>query len=201
MKKFARAGSTFGTLVAAAVVLAVATTGGAVAGGLITSKQIKNNTIKSKDVRDGALKGVDITNGSLSGADLAPGVLSSAATLTLSSGMTVRGTIGERQNNLLAGQEIGATASLPVPAPVALDDAHVAVDGVDDPTGACAGSSTNPTAAPGYVCIYPWYTLNTEPGPLGYIWGSVALANAKYGFQLSFRALANGSTALFANWA
>lgn len=57
--------SSVATVVGAAVVLAVATTGGAVAGGLVTSAKIKNNTIKSIDVR----------NGSLTGADLAPGTI------------------------------------------------------------------------------------------------------------------------------
>jgi hypothetical protein len=78
MKKFGRAGSTFGTVVAAAVVLTIATTGGAVAGGLITSKQIKNNTIKSIDVRDGNLTGADLADGSVSGADVGDGSLGSA---------------------------------------------------------------------------------------------------------------------------
>ena len=73
MKIFGRAGSTFATVVAAAAVLAVATTGGAVAGGLITSKQIKNNTIKSIDVRDGNLTGTDIADGSVKGADIGDG--------------------------------------------------------------------------------------------------------------------------------
>jgi hypothetical protein len=48
---------------------------GAVAGGLITSKKIKDNTIKSRDVRDGALTGTDIANGSVGGADVADGSL------------------------------------------------------------------------------------------------------------------------------
>jgi hypothetical protein len=78
MKKFGRAGSTFGTVVAAAIVLTIATTGGAVAGGLITSKQIKNNTIKSIDVRNGTLTGVDVADGSLGGADIADGSVGSA---------------------------------------------------------------------------------------------------------------------------
>lgn len=65
MRKFGRAGSTFGTVVAAALVIAVASTGGAVAGGLITSKQIKNNTIKS----------IDVHNGTLTAADMAPGTI------------------------------------------------------------------------------------------------------------------------------
>ena len=75
LKKFGRAGTTFGTVVAAALVLAVATTGGAVAGGLITSKQIKNNTIKSIDVRDGNLTGADVKDGGLTSADLAAGTI------------------------------------------------------------------------------------------------------------------------------
>jgi hypothetical protein len=78
MKKLGRAGSTFGTVVAAAVVLTIATTGGAVAGGLITSKQIKNDTIKSVDVKDGSLTGTDVADGSLGGTDLADGSVSGA---------------------------------------------------------------------------------------------------------------------------
>ena len=78
MKKLGRAGSTFGTVVAAAVVIAVASNGGAVAGGLITSKQIKNNTIKSIDVRDGNLTGTAVADGSISGPDVADGSISSA---------------------------------------------------------------------------------------------------------------------------
>ena len=78
MRKFGRAGSTFGTVVAAALVIAVASTGGAVAGGLITSKQIKNNTIKSIDVRDGNLTGTDIADGSIGSGDIADGSVGSA---------------------------------------------------------------------------------------------------------------------------
>jgi hypothetical protein len=78
MKKFNRAGKTFGTVVAGAVVIALFGTGTAVAGGLITSAKIKNNTVKSIDVRDGNLKGVDVADGSLGGADLADGSLNGA---------------------------------------------------------------------------------------------------------------------------
>jgi hypothetical protein len=73
MKKFGRAGSTFATVVIAAIVIAIVGASGAVAGGLITSKKIKDNTIKSRDVRDGNLTGTDIANGSLTGGDLADG--------------------------------------------------------------------------------------------------------------------------------
>jgi hypothetical protein len=75
MKKFGRAGSTFGTVIIAVIVLALAGTTGAVAGGLITSAKIKNNTIKSIDVRNNNLRGVDIRDGSLTSADLAAGTV------------------------------------------------------------------------------------------------------------------------------
>ena len=75
MKKFGRAGSTFGTVIIAVIILALAGTTGAVAGGLITSKKIKDNTIKSRDVRDGALTGTDVADNSLTGSDVANGSL------------------------------------------------------------------------------------------------------------------------------
>lgn len=70
MKKFNRAGKTFASVVAGATVLAVFGTGTAVAGSMITSKNIKDNTIKSKDVRNNTLKSVDVRDGALTGADL-----------------------------------------------------------------------------------------------------------------------------------
>lgn len=71
MKKLGKAGSTFATVIAAVLVLAIATTSGAVAGSLVTSKKIKNNTIKSIDVRDNTLTSADVRDGSLGKVDLA----------------------------------------------------------------------------------------------------------------------------------
>jgi len=78
MKKFDRTGRTFTTVVAAAAVLTLFGTGTAVAGGLITSAKIKNNTVKSIDVRDNTLKGLDVLDGGLTGADLLDGSVSGA---------------------------------------------------------------------------------------------------------------------------
>jgi hypothetical protein len=78
MKKFNRAGKTFTTVVAGALVLGVFGTGTAVAGGLITSAKIKNNTVKSIDVKNNNLKGVDVLDGGLTGADVANGSLTGA---------------------------------------------------------------------------------------------------------------------------
>lgn len=49
-------------IIVLAIALVIASTGGAVAGGLITSKQIKDNTIKSKDVHDGTLTVADLSS-------------------------------------------------------------------------------------------------------------------------------------------
>lgn len=70
MKKLNRPTRTFATVVAGATVLAVFGTGTAVAGGLITSAKIKDNTVKSIDVRNNTLKSVDVRDGALTGADL-----------------------------------------------------------------------------------------------------------------------------------
>jgi hypothetical protein len=78
MKKISSTGKSLTTVVAGAMVIAVFGTGTAVAGGLVTSAEIKNNTVKSIDVRDNNLKGTDVADGSLSGADVADGSLSGA---------------------------------------------------------------------------------------------------------------------------
>jgi hypothetical protein len=91
---------------------------------------------------------------------------------------------------------------LPISAAVALDDAHVTVDGNDESAGECPGTATNPTAAPGFVCVYPWFVENVEAAsPDGVIWGADAAAAEKWGFQVTILAAAAGSTTLFANWA
>lgn len=78
MKKFTRAGKTFTTVVAGAVVLGVFGTGTAVAGSLITSAKIKNGTVQSIDVKNNNLRGVDVLDGSLRGADVANSSLTGA---------------------------------------------------------------------------------------------------------------------------
>lgn len=113
-------------------------------------------------------------------------------------GETVYGTMGARYDNVRVGSEVASTASLPMPAPVGLTDPDVTVAGVDDPTGACTGTSSNPTAPPGFVCMYPWFTLNATVNG-GFMWG--AGDGDKWGFQISWDATAAGATTFFANWA
>jgi hypothetical protein len=113
-------------------------------------------------------------------------------------GQTVRGTIGFRAEASAAGVEFGANASLPRAAPVGLDDAHVEVRDADGSATECPGSYFNPTASPGYVCIYP-FTLSFATVNGGHMWG--VSDNGKWGFQVSWNSTMAGPTAFFGTWA
>ena len=111
MKKFGRAGSTFATIMIAAIVLALVGTTGAVAGGLITSKKIKDNTIKSRDVRNGNLTGIDIADGSLTGADVADGSVGTADLGAGSVKASKLGTIVERESQVVVNNGTGGATT------------------------------------------------------------------------------------------
>lgn len=53
------------TLIIAATCLVLGSTGGAVAGTVITGKQIKNNTVTSVDIKDKSLKTKDLAKGTV----------------------------------------------------------------------------------------------------------------------------------------
>jgi hypothetical protein len=111
---------------------------------------------------------------------------------------TIRGTVGGQVISGATG-EWGFNGQLPRAARAGLDDAHVTINGVDEASNECTGTSTNPTAAPGYVCIYPYSVLNMTPNA-GYIWGSGDGTN--WGFQVSVDAtVADDIAYWFANWA
>jgi hypothetical protein len=113
-------------------------------------------------------------------------------------GETIRGTIGGQVETSSTG-EWGFNASLPRAAPVPLDDAHVVINGFDEPIPVCTGTAANPTAPPGYVCIYPYSTGGFTPSVTGGgIWG---VGTNKWGFQVSLNATVASEVYWFANWA
>ncbi len=62
----------------------------------------------------------------------------------------------------------------------------------------CPGTAASPSAAPGYVCIYP-YAQHNDVLNDGSIWSS---NTDKYGLQMSWSAVSSGLTTwVFANWA
>jgi hypothetical protein len=81
---------------------------------------------------------------------------------------------------------------------VALDFGHVNVaGGVDDPGGLCTGSYANPTAPPGYACVYASGETNaknlqaTVPGG----------ASTPLGFAVQYFGVATGHAELAGSWA
>ncbi|WP_370288412.1 hypothetical protein [Nocardioides sp.] len=62
-------------LLAAVVLVVAAGSGGAVAGALITGKQIKNESVTGADLKNGTVTGVDLKDGALSGAEVRDGSL------------------------------------------------------------------------------------------------------------------------------
>jgi hypothetical protein len=208
-------------MVVAMLALFVALTGTAVAttSALITGNQIKNSSITGLDVKNKSLTPRDFRGSvrgprglrGLTGATGATGASGAkgdkgdkgdagrSALTPLQSGETVYGTIGSRHIAAAAG-EFAANASLPIPAPVALDDDHVTVDGTpDEVANTCTGTSANPTAPAGHVCMYPYFTANLSQSS-GHIWGG-ADGTVKWGFQVSFSAAGAGGTVFFATWA
>ncbi len=118
---------------------------------------------------------------------------------TIQPGETVRGTIGAQETVDADDVEVAANASLPRAAKFALNDGHVTVNNTPEDTGDCNGSVENPTAKPGWVCIYPYFDENI--GVLtGYIWGG-GDGEVKWGFQASGNSEDPGTTAFFATWA
>jgi hypothetical protein len=96
MKSPIRRSAALPVLVAAALLVG-AGSGGAVAGAMITGKQIKDNTVTGKDIKNRSLTGIDLKDGTLTGADLKDGSLGSAdiADGSLQSGDLAPGTRAE----------------------------------------------------------------------------------------------------------
>ena len=115
-------------------------------------------------------------------------------------GQTVYGTMGSQNYGAQMGDELSANAQLPVPAPVGLRESKVTVnEGQDDGSNTCTGTFRNPTAPPGFACIYPYSEDNVDPTTInGTVWGT---DNIKFGFQVSWFTTADGNSAMYATWA
>ena len=174
MKRLREAGRT-GVLLA--VVFTISGAGGAWAVGEITAGDIAKDAVRSKHVKNSGLKGKDIKDGSLRAADFGgelpagetgpqgpqgpigpegpegePGT--SVFADSIPSGTTVTGFFGH-QMPLAAGKFLQFGVSFPVPAPSPPTAVNFAPnsDGEDDPE--CTGSTADPTAPAGKVCLYP----------------------------------------------
>lgn len=186
-----------------ALVVAIGT-GGAYAAEKIGSRDVAKNAIRSKHVKDGSLRPVDFVAGTLGsgsgatgpaggtgpqgpqgpqgpkgdqGAEGKPGAAIFDGPIP--SGKTVTGVYGV-QLPLAAGKKVVTSVSLPVRAPVALSDAVVNFESnasdATDKDATCTGSTSQPTAPAGKVCLYS----NGSSGTAAY----QGLADSAYGFKV-----------------
>lgn len=133
----------------------------------------------------------------------ATGAAGRSALSPLQSGESVHGVIGVSEP-AGGGGNVGATASLPIPASNALDSTEVTVDnGMDTAENTCAGTAANPTSPPGVVCVYLTGTQNniTQATIQGVQVGSGGGTPTPFGFQVLANSIAAGQTSLQAIWA
>ena len=151
------------------VALFIALVGGAVAlpgANTVDSGDIKDNTVRSRDIRNKTIQVKDISvaaRKALKGATGATGPRGAAGTSiftsSIPSGRTVAGAWGGRYiaPQLAVNNSYLISSSFPVKAPAGLSDTQVNAApnaAAGDPDATCTGSSDNPTAPAGKVCIY-----------------------------------------------
>jgi hypothetical protein len=114
---------------------------------------------------------------------------------TLASGKTEIGIIGGvLQNGSTAASPMAIAVTFPLLAPVALSGSNIEVA----PTASCTGSTANPTAAAGFVCIYP----DVIVGAAGISGDTGVNGDKKLGFELDWVATsANQQSSVRAEWA
>jgi hypothetical protein len=114
---------------------------------------------------------------------------------TLASGKTEIGIVGGVfQNGPTVSSPLAVTATFPVLAPVALTGSSIEVA----PTASCTGSTANPTAAAGFVCIYPDIVISAS----GISGDTGVNGDKKSGFELDWVATsANQESSVRAEWA
>lgn len=155
-------------VLAAAVMLLVSATGGAVAGRLITGKQIKDGSIAKRDLAPSA-RGLQGPQGEAGpqgapgqagqdGAQGDPGPRGFSAWEAIPSGVTVTGEVFYDSSTTGSNGTDTTSVSLPGVAPVALSLTEVnfkaGTPNAADSDAACTGTAAAPTAPPGKVCLY-----------------------------------------------
>jgi hypothetical protein len=222
MSRFKPSGSMFVALIA----LVMAMGGSAVAASLITSKQIKDGTIQTTDISKRALKALKGKTGAKGATGAAgpagpagpagaagaqgakgdkgdkgdqgdPGPLLS----TLPSGKTLVGEYNIGGDVATAGHFLYANLSFQFPLASA-PTGHIIL--ADASTTDCPGTSANPQAAPGQLCLYESHSTNKGTMfSLCSLAGSCSDANApsKFGVAIELNSTAAGFAFSTGTWA
>jgi hypothetical protein len=175
--RFRRSGSTAGVFLLAALLLALGSTGGAVAGALITGKQIKNDTITTVDIKNRTITRADLAGSALprtggpgpAGAPGPVGARGSAGAQGPVGPVGDQGPAGPVTGKLPSGASVKGVWAMsePTGTPVfaksragialglyadAAGPAHIVRPQMPKPDE-CQGTIWNPTAAPGSLCV------------------------------------------------
>lgn len=174
----------------------------------ITSSKVKDGSLLKRDFRLGELPsgpqgpkgdtgapGVPGTNGvpgapGSPGAEGAPGPFPAA----LPSGKTLTGVYAASDRNASALAVAYASVSFPFPLATA-PEVRIIANGTT--TASCPGTVANPTAAPGFVCIYRKFDSGA---PTSYTADGVEESSGKNGLFL-FWSAANGIAYGWGSWA
>jgi hypothetical protein len=172
----------------------------------LSGNRLRKHTITATEIdlkRLGEVPRADVatraTNANhATGADTATNATSASTVTgqgTLASGQTEIGIIGGRfQNAANPDSPMGISTTFPLMAPVALTNADIEVA----PSANCTGSRATPTAAKGFVCIYPNITVDAST-----ISGNASVVgDTKLGFQMEWIATtADSQSSVRAEWA
>ena len=137
------------TYVIAILVLVLSMGGAATAGGMITGKQIKNNSVTSKDIKNGTLHLKDINWKSRPFAPPPKG-------MTIVGGGVMHAMAPSETLYLRNYSPLPFTTKFPLSSGQNMyfgAPTTVAASGQFN-TNKCSGSATNPTAAVGVLCVY-----------------------------------------------
>jgi hypothetical protein len=190
----------------------------------VGSKQLKNNAVTTGKLKNGAvtagkinasgltvpnalhansattaITATNATNATNASNAITATNATTAATATgqgtLASGKTEIGIVGGVfQNGPTVSSPLAVTATFPVLAPVPLTGSSIEVA----PTASCTGSTANPTAAAGFVCIYPDIIIAAS----GISGDTGVNGDKKLGFELDWVAIsANQESSVRAEWA
>lgn len=196
------------SLVISVLALFVALSGSAYAAAKINGKNIKKGTVTGKQIKNGTITRSDLSKKlsvagptGASGKDGKDGV--SILDDTLPSGKTITGHWSVAEGNgAPAQQTYYTTIDFPVKAPVALDDAHVNFKSnaasTTDADPACSGTTVDPTAPPGKVCLYNSVQGYYNAPPL-LTAGKASLADK--GFLITLAVKSGESYSAYGSWA
>jgi hypothetical protein len=194
----------------ATIAVFIALGGSSYAAMKLTGKDVRDGSLSGRDIANSSLTTLDVKNRSLLAKDFKLGQLpdgpqgvpgakgdpgTSVFAASIPSGTTVKGAWGIAGEVGTDGGSLEVGVSLPVPAPVQVEDVNTGVGTSNggNPDASCKGTVNEPTAPPGRACVY--VDPNTAgvtptgvvPSPID---GGVDAQSDRYGFLVAVTGVA-----------